>query len=226
MNHENPPPTLHRGRPTPTLRRWVAAVGALLLAACATTPGSRPAPYQPFEGADAAKLRLRLVYPANYWASLMRPQRNVFVSAASRAVNGSACGEVVSLGQLRMFSLQGARAAAQPPTPGLPPAALPQYPRAGMHGAPEPEDAEAVEMKLAPGLYALELTTTRDNLGSTTTCRHAVAVQLAANRQYELAVGFANDGRCFLQSRRLEGNAFVPAAAMKAYGDIREVCQP
>lgn len=216
---------------TRALRPWLCltgAVGAALLAACAASPGARAVAYQPFEGADAARLRLRLTYPADYWATLMRPQRNVTVAAASRAVDSSsACGEVVAFEPLRMFSRQGAQAAQTPQTPGLPPAPLPTYPRAGMVGSPEAESSEAVELRLAPGKRVVEFVTVRRVHGPggyTDTCRHAVAVQLAPQGQYEFVAGFAGNGQCILQTRQLQGAAFVPMA-VASYNDLREVCR-
>ncbi|MBL8325590.1 MAG: hypothetical protein JNJ89_11600 [Rubrivivax sp.] len=222
---------LRRVRGSRHFRQWlwaIGSIGAALLAACAAGPAARAVPYQPFEGADAARLRLRLVYPADYWPSLTRAHREVTVSAASRSVAGDAsCGEVVAFGTLRMFSRHAALAAQPPQTTGLTPTALPQYPRAGMVGSPEAESSEAVELKLAPGRRIVELVTVRRmTAGSTLTdsCRHAVAVQLAPQGQYEFVVGFNSSGRCELRARQLQGATFA-AMPVVPYGDLREVCR-
>lgn len=202
---------------------WLALTGTALMTACATAPT-----YQPFEGADAAKLRVRLLIPADYRPFLLGYDFRSTVGLQS--VQGNACSVPATAPMLRLY--RGATPAMAGPqaTPGTPPPSY-KYPRAGMPGATEGENTESVELQVAPGLHVVNLSWLRARgngagiLGAllTKTCPATnVALQLQPKAQYELAVGF-KEGECAWEVRRLEGNAFVPTKVLKEGGPA-EIC--
>lgn len=202
------------GRPR---RGWLAAALATALAGCAVH-----APYQPFDGADAARLRVRLTVPAEY-RSLLSPYR-VEARITPRPLLGQACGAPAALPGLRPAS---PRATATPPThaTGAGVDTVVVHPRAGMVGSPPPEDTEAIELRLPPGDHVLDVNAQRHhgNL-STLVCSRAVVLPLAAGGQYELSVGFDARGRCHWASTQLQGQQFVPSP-VRRHGPLAQMCQ-
>ena len=204
---------------------WLALASAALMTACATAPT-----YQPFESAEAARLRVRLLIPADYRPFLLGYDFRTTVGLQS--VNGGACSDPTTAPLLRLY--RGATAPVPGPqaTAGT---AAPQgykYPRAGMSGATEGENTESVELKLPPGLHVVNLSWLRTRgTGAgillsallTKNCPATnVALQLQPNAQYELAVGF-NESECTWEARRLEGSAFVPTKVLKEGGPL-QIC--
>lgn len=207
------------------LRTALALAGTVLLTACATVPS-----YQAYQGTDAARLRVRLLIPADYRPFLLGYEFRSTVGLQS--VQGAACSPPTWTPLLRLY-----RGASTPPTtgpqaiPGAPPPAPIRYPRAGMSGGTEAENTESVELAMAPGLHVVNLAWTRSRgngtgiLGAllTKNCPATnVALQLEPGSQYELAVGF-KDSECTWEARKLQGQAFVPTKVLKEGGPA-EVC--
>jgi hypothetical protein len=154
--------------------RAVAAVSVFLLIGCA-------APYVPYTGSDASKLRLTLA------------NGGIFSSAASniRPVHDGKCGETVLVPQL--FPYFGPR----PATQGS--AAL--YPRADMVGSPDPQRSDTVELKLTPGRYALAFI---GGIGRSN-CSVGGGFDLLPGRQYHVDFRFDTLARqCVITLRRLD----------------------
>lgn len=198
---------------------WVGVVAAALLASCASAP-----PIQPYEGADAARLRVLLVYPPSYKPSLMSLNNSVQASVAVRPVQGTTCGSVSAVPPLAMYHGSASRAQLGPAgTPGMPAEPV-KYPRAGMWGATEPENTESAELKLTPGLHVLTFSTTYLRPGWRTTCpANELAVRLEPNGQYQLAIGFSNDGKCYGQYLRMEPPTLTAGQITKR-GSAGDVC--
>lgn len=218
----------------PPARAWARArrlqaglvlAGTPLLTACATVPS-----YQPYTGTDAARLRVRLLIPADYRPFLLGYDFRSTVGLQS--VQGTACSPPTWTPQLRLF-----RGVSAPPTtgpqavPGAPPPEPVKYPRAGMRGTTEPENTESVELTMAPGLHVVNLNWTRARGNSTSilgalltkNCPATnVALQLEPGSQYELVAGF-KDSECAWEARKLQGQAFVPTKVLKEGGPA-EVC--
>ena len=207
--------------------RLALAGAALAMTACATAPS-----YQPFEGADAARVRVRLLIPADYRPFLLGYDFRSTVGMQS--VKGNACSEPMSAPMLRLYRGPTPQPVAGPQAvPGAAPVQAYKYPRAGMAGATEGENTESVELKVAPGLHVVNLSWLRQR-GSggaglllsallTKNCPATnVALQLQPNAQYELTVGF-KESECTWEVRRLEGNAFVPTKVVKEGGPA-EIC--
>lgn len=185
----------------------------LMLMACATGQ-----PYQPYDGAGAARLRVRLSFPAEDRA-LTSPYR-LSATVQNRRLEGESCGEPTGHPTLRPW-----RATAAPTGPGstaAPPPLL--YPRAAMAGATPAEDSESIELSLAPGTHIVSLRIARDlgNL-STTHCDAALVLRLEPGRQHELLAGFTERGQCRWESLRLEGERFVPAPVQRQ-GRLHQIC--
>ncbi|MBI5716884.1 MAG: hypothetical protein HZC37_04260 [Burkholderiales bacterium] len=217
--------------PRPRLVPWLALAAATLLSACGTAPT-----YQPFEGGDAARLRVRLLIPADYRPFLLGYDFRSTVGVQS--VKGTACSVPATAPMLRLYRGATSTPAVAGPqaTPGTvmttPPPPSYKYPRAGMPGATEGENTESVELKLAPGLHVVNLSWLRTrgsgagvllNALLTKNCPATnVALQLPPNAQVELAVGF-KESECTWEARRLEGSAFVPTKVLKEGGPA-EIC--
>ena len=205
--------------------RLALAGTALTMTACATAPT-----YLPFEGADAARLRVRLLIPADYRPFLLGYDFKSTVGM--QLVKGTACSEPMSAPMLRLYRGATPQPVAGPQAvPGAAPVQAYKYPRAGMAGSAEGENTESVELKVAPGLHVVNLSWLRQRgngaglLGAllTKNCPATnVALQLQPNTQYELAVGF-KESECTWEVRRLEGNAFVPTKVVKEGGPA-EIC--
>jgi len=189
-------------------RRWLGAAGALLLGACAAS-----LPYQPAEGDDAAKLRVRLVFPEHDRSFMSGYQVSGEVSP--RAVTGTACGKAVAVPTMWSTTIDPLKMLFR----------ASQFPRAGMAGGTAPDHSESVELQLTPGVHVVDLKTVRalGNL-SRRICETQVALQLAPNRQYEILLGFTEGGSCRVESRRMEGNTFVPAQVLKQ-SQPGQICQ-
>lgn len=198
---------------------WFGAAAAVLLASCASAP-----PHKPYEGADAARLRVLLVYPPSYKPSLMSLNNHVQASVALRPVHGTTCGNVSAVPALAMYHGAASRAQLGPAgTPGMPAEPV-KYPRADMWGATEPENSESAELKLSPGLHVLTFSTTYVRPGWRTTCPpNELAVRLEPKGQYQLAIGFSNDGKCYGQYLRMEPPSLTAGQITKR-GGAGEVC--
>lgn len=197
-----------RRRGPPRAGPWLVAAAATLLGACATG-----VPYQPAEGGDAAKLRVRVVFPEHYRSPMSA--YHVTAEASPRAATGGACGKALAVPSMRSPTIDPFKLVGR----------ATQYPRAGMVGATAADNPESVELQLSPGLQVVDLRAVRafGNV-SRLICESQVALQLAPNRQYELTFGFTDDGRCRWENRRLDGNTFVPAPVLK-HGKPGEICQ-
>lgn len=112
-----------------TPSRLAALISASLLAGCA-------APYAPYTGADASKLRLLLSHGTH------------FSSAGStiRPVDGGKCGDVIRIPSLYPYFGWTRESSVSGPV---------LQPRADMVGSPDPQRSDTVELRLAPGQYAL-----------------------------------------------------------------------
>jgi len=214
--------------PGARLAPWLTIAAAALLGACGTAPT-----YQPFESAEAARLRVRLLIPADYRPFMLGYDFRSTVGV--QAVKGTACSEPTTAPMLRLHRATTPTAAVAGPqaTPGAPPPPSYKYPRAGMPGATEGENSESVELKLPPGLHVVNLAwyRTRGSGGAglllsallTKSCPATnVALNLQPGAQYELAVGF-KESECTWEARRLEGSAFVPTKVLKEGGPA-EIC--
>lgn len=206
-----------RTTPAPAPRPWLAA----LCVACATVTGgcALGPPYQPFDGGDAARLRVRLSYPAEY-RSLLSPYR-LHSAVDHRPLDGQSCGQPVGHPWLRPQVApppQAQHSSAAPPPPTL-------YPRAGMPGATAAEHSESLEVALKPGVHIVRYRMARayGNV-STTQCDTALVLRLEPGRQYELVTGFNERGQCFWESRQLEGDRFVQARLVQRHGPAHQIC--
>lgn len=179
---------------------WVA----ITLTGCA-------APYSPYTGNDAAKVRLTLANGA------------IFSSVASNVrpvVNGK-CGLPVRLQQ--MFPYLGPTLARNVPSsmtfsPGVQTAVV--YPRAGMVDSPDPMRSDAVELQMPPGKH-LFLFFAGTGLAN---CSVGAGIELQAGRQYLLNFRFDTHAqKCLVTAKRLET---TDTAEWRSYDLIAgEVCK-
>jgi hypothetical protein len=158
------------------LSRLAAAMGAAALAGCA-------APYQPYAGDDAAKVRIALGR-AGVFSSL---------TANLRTINDGKCSAPVRMPQLFPYvepSTATVRKDGRSDTgPSL-------YPRAGMVGSPDPAHSDTMELQLAPGRYQFTL------IGALGPSMCVMGVELHLDRSGQYEVGIAIDG----QSRKCRAN--------------------
>jgi hypothetical protein len=170
--------------PLTSTRHSAAVLAAAALAGCA-------APYQPYTGTDAAKVRIAL------------GQAGVFSSVASnlRTVTDGKCGAPVRLPQLFPYAEPSTATVRKDGRTDTGPSL---YPRAGMVGSPDPTRSDIVELQLPPGRYQFSLFA---SLGPSM-CGLGVELDLDRSGQYQIDVGIDGLARkCRVQTKRLDPQA-------------------
>ncbi|MED5619665.1 hypothetical protein [Ideonella sp. BN130291] len=169
-----------------TPRHFAASLCAAALAGCA-------APYQPYAGGDAAKVRIAL------------GQAGVFSSVAGnlRTITDGKCSAPVRLPQLFPYAEPSTATVRKDGRSDTGPSL---YPRAGMVGSPDPTRSDVVELQLPAGRYQFALF---GSLGPSI-CGMGVELHLERSGQYEIDIGIDGLARqCRAQTKRLD----MPTAA-------------
>lgn len=187
----------------------VASVSRVGLLCTAIALTGCAAPYAPYTGNDAAKVRLTLANGA------------IFSSVASnvRPVIDGQCGAPARLQQL--FPYFGPPRDVPGRTTSSPGSQTPVvYPRAGMVDSPDALRSDAIELQLPPGkhLFSFIAGTGRSN------CGVGAGIDLQPGRQYVLDFRFDTVAqRCVVTAKRLEA---TDRAEWRSYGFMAgETCR-
>lgn len=162
-------------------------IGRTVVGVAICTFSSSCALYAPYEGADAAKVRLKLTGPDA-----------VSVHAFVKPITDGHCGRPIRIGTLYSPSYQSTPPTGRSSEPPVP-AYRPSYPRADMADSPAPTESSVAEVRLAPGRYVVKFSASFGRWA----CGVEPAVELRARLQYVFSFG-VGEGRCWVIATQLD----------------------